>query len=142
MGPLQNNVTYYEKLFAGWQIKQWVRSGAFKRNDFSLLNDVSSLCSCSPSSSFAIHQGVFCTITPGLNSPKSVIKVSKVWLIYNKFVGSNFFLTKLGLKVQNIEPIKLGKCGFTIADFIYTKMLNFRTFPFFISISKELFKGS
>ena len=101
-----------------------------------------SLCSCSPSSSFAIHQGVFCTITPGLNSPKSVIKVSKVWLIYNKFVGSNFFLTKLGLKVQNIEPIKLGKCGFTIADFIYTKMLNFRTFPFFISISKELFKGS
>ena len=41
MGPLHNTVTCYEKHFAGWQTKQWVRNGAFKRNDFSLLNDVS-----------------------------------------------------------------------------------------------------
>ena len=39
--------------------------------------------------------------------PKLLITCRKFLLIYNNFVGSNSFLTKLSLKVQNIEPIKL-----------------------------------
>ena len=39
--------------------------------------------------------------------PKLLITCRKFLLIYNNFVGSNSFITKLSLKVQNIEPIKL-----------------------------------
>ena len=39
--------------------------------------------------------------------PKLLITCRKFLLIYNNFVGSDSFITKLSLKVQNIEPIKL-----------------------------------
>ena len=143
MGPLQNIVT----LLDGKQ-RSGFAMGPSKERILAFWMTYHSLCFCCPSSSFAIDPGVFCTITRGYKQPpKSVIKVSKFRLIYNNFVGSNSFLTKIGLKVQNIEPIKLAyiltsRYGVTIADVIHTKILNFRTFPFFISISKELVKGS
>ena len=43
--------------------------------------------------------------TRGQTTPQTDHKMSKFWLIYNNFVSSISFLTKL--KVQNIEPIKL-----------------------------------
>ena len=79
--------------------------------------------------------------------PKLSKTCRKFWVIYNKFVGSNSFLTKLGLKVKNIEPIKLAHIltskyqimtSQLLTSFI-RKMLNFRIVLFFISTLKELY---
>ena len=92
----------------------------------------------------------FFPTTPRPDPPsKSVIKVSKFWLISNNFIGSNSFVTRLGVEAQSNEPIKLAfiltsKCQNMTLKFLMPFLGKFKlqNLLIFISILKELFKGS